>query len=65
VRSTGVALAYSVSVATFGSFTPAIVTALIDYAGTNLAVAFWLIISAAASAIALFASRDRSRQELE
>jgi MFS transporter, MHS family, proline/betaine transporter len=65
VRSTGVGLAYSVSVATFGSFTPAIVTALIDYTGTNLAIAFWLIISATASAIALIASRDRSRQELE
>jgi MFS transporter, MHS family, proline/betaine transporter len=64
VRSTGIALAYSLAVATFGSFTPAIVTALIHYTGTNLAVAFWLMISAAASSIALFATRDRSRQEL-
>lgn len=64
VRSTGVALAYSLSVTIFGGFTPAIVTALINYTGNNLAIAFWLMASAVVSGIAVISSRDRSRQEL-
>jgi MHS family proline/betaine transporter-like MFS transporter len=64
VRSTGIALAYGLSVTIFGGFTPAIIAALTNYTGSKLAVAFWLMLSAFVSTISLLAGPDRSRQAL-
>lgn len=64
VRSTGVALSYSLSVAIFGGFTPAIVAALVNYTGNKLAVAMWLMFGAVLTSISLLAMKDRSRMEL-
>ena len=64
VRSTGTALAYGLSVAVFGGFTPAIISALVKYTGNNLSVAYWLTISAVFSTVSLCVSQDRSRAEL-
>jgi MFS transporter, MHS family, proline/betaine transporter len=64
VRSTGTALAYGLSVAIFGGFTPAIISALVKYTGNNLSVAYWLILSAVLSTVSLLAFQDRSRAEL-
>jgi MHS family proline/betaine transporter-like MFS transporter len=62
VRSTGIGLAYGLSVAILGGFTPTIVSALVHSSGNQLAVAFWLMASAVMSAISLVAARDRSQQ---
>lgn len=64
VRSTGVALAYSLAASIFGGFTPAIVSALAHSTGNKLAVAFWLTASAAISGLALLTVRDLSRERL-
>jgi MHS family proline/betaine transporter-like MFS transporter len=64
VRSTGTALAYGLSVAIFGGFTPAIISALVKYTGNNLSVAYWLMLSAVLSTVSLLAVQDRSRSEL-
>jgi MFS transporter, MHS family, proline/betaine transporter len=64
VRSTGGGLAYGLSVTIFGGFTPYIVSALGNYTGSKLAVAFWLMASAAMSVLSLLVSRDRSLQAL-
>ena len=62
VRSTGIGLAYGLSVAIFGGFTPTIVSTLVHSTGNKLAVAFWLMASAAMSALGLMAPRNRSQQ---
>jgi len=64
VRSTGVAFSYSLTVSIFGGFTPAIVAALAHSTGNKLAIAFWLIASAAISLLTLFTVRDHTRQKL-
>jgi MHS family proline/betaine transporter-like MFS transporter len=64
VRSTGAGLSYSLAVTIFGGFTPAIISALVHYTGSELAVAYWLIASAAISTVSLCAVQDRGHQEL-
>jgi MFS transporter, MHS family, proline/betaine transporter len=64
VRSTGTALAYGLSVAVFGGFTPAIISALVKVTGNNLSVAYWLMLSAVLSTVSLFIVQDQSRAEL-
>jgi MHS family proline/betaine transporter-like MFS transporter len=64
VRSTGTAITYGLAVAIFGGFTPAIISALVNYTGNKLSVALWLMAAAAISFVALIFVKDRSRQEL-
>ena len=64
LRATGVALTYSLGVALFGGFTPAIITALIDYTGSPIAIAFYLMAAAIVSLLTLFAVRDRTGEVL-
>lgn len=64
VRSTGIGLAYSLGVAIFGGFTPAIVSALVAYTGNKLMIALWMTICAVLSSVALLFAKDRSHMEL-
>jgi len=64
VRSTGTGLAYGLGVTIFGGFTPTIVSMVVHSTGSKLAVAFWLMASAAISAVSLVATHDRSQQGL-
>ncbi len=64
VRSTGTAITYGFAVAIFGGFTPAIVSALVNYTGNKLSIGIWLTAAAAISFVALMFVKDRSRQEL-
>lgn len=64
VRSTGTAITYGLAVAIFGGFTPAIISALVNYTGNKLSVALWLMAAATISFVALIFVKDRSRQEL-
>lgn len=64
VRSTGSGLAYGLGVAIFGGFTPTIVSMVVHSTGSKLAVAFWLMASAAISAVSLVATHDPSQQAL-
>lgn len=64
VRSTGTGLAYGLGVTIFGGFTPTIVSMVVQSTGSKLAVAFWLMASAAISTVSLVATHDRSQQRL-
>jgi MFS transporter, MHS family, proline/betaine transporter len=64
VRSTGTGLAYGLGVTIFGGFTPTMVSMVVHSTGSKLAVAFWLMASAAISAVSLVATHDRSQQRL-
>ena len=56
--------AHSLAVTIFGGFTPAIISGLANYTGSNLSVALRLIFSAVLSSVSLLAVQDRSRMEL-
>jgi MHS family proline/betaine transporter-like MFS transporter len=56
MRSTGVAIGYSLGVAVFGGFAPVINAWLIAVSGSNLAPAWYLCFAAAMSIIALIAA---------
>jgi MHS family proline/betaine transporter-like MFS transporter len=64
VRATGISLTYSLGVTIFGGFTPAITTALVDWTGKPIAVAFYLMGAACVSSIAVFALTDRTGEAL-
>jgi MHS family proline/betaine transporter-like MFS transporter len=64
VGSTGTAFAHSLAVTIFGSFTPAIISGLANYTGSNLSVVLRLIFSTILSSVSLLAVQDRSRMEL-
>lgn len=64
VRATGISLTYSLGVTIFGGFTPAIITALVDWTGKPIAVAFYLMGAACVSSIAVFALTDRTGEAL-
>jgi MFS transporter, MHS family, proline/betaine transporter len=64
IRATSSGVAFGLSVALFGGFTPTIVSVLANYTGSKLAVAFWLMTSAALSLASLWAIPDRGLQPL-
>jgi MHS family proline/betaine transporter-like MFS transporter len=65
VRCTGIALTYGIAVAVFGGFTPAITSALINFTGNKLSIAFWLMAAAVISSVSLLFIKDRSRVVLD
>ena len=64
VRATGISLTYSLGVAIFGGFTPAIITALIGWTGQPVAVAFYLMGAAFVSLIAVLQLTDHTGEVL-
>ena len=64
VRATGISVTYSLGVAIFGGFTPAIITALISWTAAPVSVAFYLMGAAAVSLIAVIALTDRTGEIL-
>jgi MHS family proline/betaine transporter-like MFS transporter len=64
VRATGVSLTYSLGVAIFGGFTPAITAALVNWTGAPISLAFYLMGAALVSSIAVTTLEDRSGEKL-
>jgi MHS family proline/betaine transporter-like MFS transporter len=64
IRSTAMALAYNISAALFGGTSPMVNEWLIKTTGTNLAIAWYLMVSAAVSIVALVYYRDGYRDAL-
>jgi MHS family proline/betaine transporter-like MFS transporter len=64
VRATGISLTYSLGVALFGGFTPAIITALIGWTGQPVSVAFYLIGAALVSLVTVLTLRDHTGEVL-
>jgi MHS family proline/betaine transporter-like MFS transporter len=65
VRATGVSLTYSLGVAIFGGFTPAMITALIGWTGQPVAIAYYLTAAALISLVAVLALKDRTGEVLQ
>ncbi len=65
IRATGVALSYSLAVTIFGGFTPALLSQFISLTGSKLAIAFYLMLAASISLIALLVMKDRTGQTLD
>ena len=64
VRATGISITYSLGVAIFGGFTPAIITALIGWTAAPVSVAYYLMGAAAISLIAVLALTDHTGETL-
>jgi MFS transporter, MHS family, proline/betaine transporter len=64
VRATGISLTYSLGVAVFGGFTPAIITALINWTGKPISVAFYLMGAATISLAMVFTLKDHTGEVL-
>lgn len=64
VRATGVSLTYSLGVAIFGGFTPAIITALISWTGRPVAIAYYLTGAALISLVTVLCLKDRTGEVL-
>lgn len=64
VRATGISLTYSLGVAVFGGFTPAIITALIGWTAQPVAVAFYLMGAAIISLATILTLKDRTGEVL-
>ena len=58
-RTTGVSIAYSLGVTTFGGFAPFIIAWLIAVTGSKVAPSYYLMLAATVSLIALMAARRR------
>ncbi|RDU98882.1 MFS transporter [Trinickia dinghuensis] len=56
-RTTGMSIAYNLSVTVFGGFSPFIITWLISASGSTLAPSFYIMVAAAASIVALLRVR--------
>lgn len=65
VRATGVSLTYSLGVAIFGGFTPAIITALISWTGKPVAIAYYLTGAALISLVTVLCLKDRTGEMLK
>lgn len=61
VRSSGVGVAYNLSVTLFGGFAPAIATALVARTGNPLSPAWYVIVCCGLSLVALLVTTRRSR----
>jgi MFS transporter, MHS family, proline/betaine transporter len=64
VRATGISLTYSLGVAVFGGFTPAIITALIGWTAQPVSVAFYLMAAALISLVTVLTLKDRTGEVL-
>jgi MFS transporter, MHS family, proline/betaine transporter len=64
VRATGISLTYSLGVAVFGGFTPAIITALISWTAQPISVAFYLMGAAFISLAAVLTLTDHTGEAL-
>ncbi|MFN8061350.1 MAG: MFS transporter [Vicinamibacterales bacterium] len=64
-RSTGLSVAYNLSILLAGAFGPFIVTWLISTTGNPLAPAFYVAAGASISALAVAATRDRTAERLQ
>jgi len=64
VRATGISLTYSLGVAIFGGFTPAIITALISWTAQPVSVAFYLMGAALISLVTVLTLQDRTGEVL-
>ena len=64
VRATGISLTYSLGVAVFGGFTPAIITALISWTAQPVSVAFYLMGAALISLITVLTLTDHTGEVL-
>jgi len=64
VRATGISVTYSLGVAIFGGFTPAIITALISWTGAPVAVAYYLMGAALVSLVTVFTLTDHTGEVL-
>ncbi len=65
IRATGVALSYSLAVTLFGGFTPAMLSKFIEVTGSKVAIAYYLMIAACISLIALYVMKDRTGESLD
>jgi MHS family proline/betaine transporter-like MFS transporter len=64
VRATGISLTYSLGVAVFGGFTPAIITALIGWTSQPVSVAFYLMGAALISLVTVLTLTDHTGEVL-
>jgi MHS family proline/betaine transporter-like MFS transporter len=64
IRATGISISYSLGVATFGGFTPMILTALINETGAPVSVAYYLMGTSVISLITVLCLKDRSKDDL-
>jgi len=64
VRATGISITYSLGVAIFGGFTPAIITALISATGQPISVAYYLMGAATISLITMILLKDHTGEKL-
>jgi MFS transporter, MHS family, proline/betaine transporter len=64
LRYTGMALSYNICAALFGGTAPIVCQWLITETGNNYSIAYYVMICAVVSLIALFAYRDRYREPL-
>jgi len=62
VRTAGFSFAYSLAVALFGGFTPAVATYLIHVTGNRAMAGAWLMFAAACGLIAAFAAKPASEE---
>jgi len=62
VRTSGFALAYSLATATFGGFTPAVVTYLIHATDNRAVAGLWLMFAAACGLVATLLAYRKSAQ---
>jgi len=63
VRSSGMSLAYNFAVAIFGGFAPFIATWLVTYTGSNLAPAYYVVVAAMLSVVALTFMKETAGRE--
>jgi MFS transporter, MHS family, proline/betaine transporter len=64
VRATGISLTYSLGVAVFGGFTPAIITALISWTAQPISVALYLMAAALISLATVLTLTDHTGEAL-
>jgi len=65
MRATGVSLCYSLGVALFGGFTPALITLLISWTHQPVAIAFYLMTTAVISLFVILTIKDHTGEALE
>jgi MFS transporter, MHS family, proline/betaine transporter len=64
VRATGISLTYSLGVAIFGGFTPAIITALVSWTAQPVSVALYLMGAALVSLVTVVTLTDHTGEVL-
>jgi MHS family proline/betaine transporter-like MFS transporter len=64
IRSTGVGISYNISAAVFGGTTPLVMTKMIQHSQNSQYMAYYIMIFAVLSLIALYFYQDRFKQPL-